>query len=256
LPIYEELGDLLGQANALNNLGVDAYYEGRWQEALDFYEQSKSLRERIGDVVGAATITNNIAEIKSDQGYLTTARELFEEARDVFETAGHRMLATLALSNLGRTAGRDGRLDDARSMLEEALGAFEEIDAAGYALEARVRLAERAALAEDATDALAQADAALTAIAEAAGGSLHHAFVHRVRGFALAQRGDLDGASDAFAESLELARDAEENYELALTLEAVGRLKELRGEDGSAEAGEARGLLARLGVVSTPTVPV
>jgi class 3 adenylate cyclase/tetratricopeptide (TPR) repeat protein len=256
LPIYEELGDLLGQANALNNLGVDAYYEGRWQEALDFYERSKALRERIGDVVGAAQITNNIAEIKSDQGYLTTARELFEEARDVFETAGHRMLATLALSNLGRTAAREGRLGDARRMLAEALGTFDEIDAAGYALEARVRLAERAALAEDATDALAQADAALSAIAAAAGGSLHHAFVHRVRGFALAQRGDLDGAKEAFQESLELARNAEETYELALTLEAIGRLKELRGQDGSAEAGEARGLLARLGVVSTPDVPL
>jgi class 3 adenylate cyclase/tetratricopeptide (TPR) repeat protein len=256
LPIYEELGDLLGQANALNNLGVDAYYEGRWQEALDFYEQSKSLRERIGDVVGAATVTNNIAEIKSDQGYLATARELFEEAQNVFEAAGHRMLATLALSNLGRTAGREGRLDDARRTLEEARATFEEIDAAGYALEARVRLAERAALAEDATDALAQADAALTAIAEAAGGSLHHAFVHRIRGFALAQQGDLDGADAAFAESLELAREAEETYELALTLEAIGRVKELRGQDGSAEAGEARGLLARLGVVSTPEVPI
>ena len=255
LPIYEELGDLLGQANALNNLGVDAYYEGRWQEALDFYERSKSLRERIGDVVGAATITNNIAEIKSDQGYLTTARELFEEARDVFETAGHRMLATLALSNLGRTAGREGRLDDAKTMLQEALGTFDEIDAAGYALEARVRLAERAALARDAIDALAQVDVALTAIAQASGGSLYDALVHRIRGFALAQRGDLDGADEAFSESLRLAREAEETYELALTLEAIGRLKGLQGQDGSAEAGEARGLLARLGVVSTPQIP-
>jgi hypothetical protein len=33
-------------------------------------------------------------------------------------------------------------------------------------------------------------------------------------------------------------------------------VKELRGQDGSAEAGEARGLLARLGVVSTPEVPI
>ena len=28
LPIYEEIGDLIGQANVLNNLGVDAYFEG------------------------------------------------------------------------------------------------------------------------------------------------------------------------------------------------------------------------------------
>ena len=68
LPIYEELGDLLGQANALNNLGIDAYYEGRWDEALGYYERSRAARQRIGDVVGAATIANNIAEILSDQG--------------------------------------------------------------------------------------------------------------------------------------------------------------------------------------------
>ena len=256
LPIYEELGDLLGQANALNNLGVDAYYEGRWQEALDYYDRSKELRERIGDVVGAATITNNIAEIKSDQGYFTTARELFEEALDVFETAGHRMLATLALSNLGRTAAREARFDDARQLLETALATFEEIDSAGYALEARARLAERAVLAGEAEEALAQAEAALAAIAQAEGGSLYHSLVERIRGFALAQRGDEAGARNAFATSLELARAAGETYELALTLEAIGRLKELGGEDGSAEADEARGLLARLGVVSTADVPL
>jgi tetratricopeptide (TPR) repeat protein len=256
LPIYEELGDLLGQANVLNNMGVDAYYEGRWQEALDLYERSKALRERIGDVVGAAQMTNNIGEVKSDQGYLTTATELFAEARDVFETSGHRMLAILALSNLGRAAAREGRLDDAKRMLDEALEAFEGIDAGGFALEARVRLAERAVLAGDAADALVHADDALASIAETGDGSLYEALVHRVRGYALAQRGELDEAARAFARSLDVARGADETYELALTLEALGRLAALRDEDGSAEADEARGLLARLGVVSTPQPPL
>ena len=48
LPIYEELGDLRGQANVLNNLGIEAYYEGRWDEALDLYRRSRETRERIG----------------------------------------------------------------------------------------------------------------------------------------------------------------------------------------------------------------
>ena len=81
LPIYEELGDLLGQANTLNNLGIDAYYEGRWDDALDYYERSRRARERIGDVVGAATIANNIAEILSDQGLYDEAEALFEQVR-------------------------------------------------------------------------------------------------------------------------------------------------------------------------------
>lgn len=256
LPIYEELGDLLGQANVLNNMGVDAYYEGRWREALELYERSKAMRERIGDVVGAATITNNIGEVKSDQGYLTTAAEHADAARVVFENAGHRNLLTHALSNLGRIAAREGRLDDSRKLLHQAREVAEEISAAGLVVEIEARLAERAVLARETEDALAGAEQALTAIEQSGGGSLHHAFVQRIRGYALMQKTDLDTADAALGESLELARGADETYELALTLEAVARLRELRGEDFAAEARESKGLLARLGVVSTPVVPL
>ena len=41
LPIYEELGDLVGQGNVLNNLGIEAYFEGRWDDALELYARSK-----------------------------------------------------------------------------------------------------------------------------------------------------------------------------------------------------------------------
>ena len=164
LPIYAELGDLLGQANVLNNMGVDAYYEGRWREALELYESSKAMRERIGDVVGAATITNNIGEVKSDQGYLTTAAEHADAARVVFENAGHRNLLTHALSNLGRIAAREGRLDDSRKLLHQAREVAEEISAAGLVVEIEARLAERAVLARETEDALAGAEQALAAI--------------------------------------------------------------------------------------------
>ncbi len=256
LPIYEELGDLLGQANVLNNLGIDAYYEGRWQEALDLYERSKEARERIGDVVGAAQITNNIGEVKSDQGYLTTASELFEEARAVFETSGHRFLEILAASNLGRAASRAGRFDDAFDTLDRAYADFQEIRAGSFVLETGARLAERAAFAGDAADAIARADETLQATEETDAGATLRALLHRLRGYALAQSGDLEAADEALQQSLETARAAEETYEVALTLEAIARLAELRGLDGSAQARESSALLARLGVVSTPQVPL
>jgi len=256
LPIYEELGDLLGQANVLNNLGVDAYYEGRWQEALDHYDRSKELRERIGDVVGAATITNNIGEIKSDQGYLTTAAVLAGEAHEVFATAGHRLLLTHALSNLGRISARSGELEDAERLLHEALGVAEEISSAALVDEVKTRLAEWAVLARKPEEALEVVEAALSGIRDSGGGSLQNALAHRIRGCALEQLGRSDKALAAFQQSLELARQANETYELALTLDAIGRLKSRTGTDGSTEATEARGLLARLGVVSTPEIPL
>ena len=256
LPIYEELGDLLGQANVLNNMGVDAYYEGRWQEALEHYDQSKALRERIGDVVGAATITNNIGEIKSDQGYLTTAAGLAEEAREVFSNAGHRLLLTHALSNLGRIAARGGELDDAHRLLNEALAIAEEISSASLVDEVRARLAEWAVLARKPEEALEGVEAALAGIRESGGGSLQNALAHRLRGYALEQLGRADEALAAFEQSLELARAADETYELAVTLGAIGDLKARVGANATAEAAEARGLLARLGVVTTPEIPL
>src|SRR4029079_17926663 len=117
LPIYEELGDLLGQANTLNNLGIDAYYEGRWDDALEYYERSRRARERIGDVVGAAMIANNIAEILSDQGLY---REAETELRQVDETstaAGSLLMTAVAAGNLGRLAARMGRHEEARGLL-------------------------------------------------------------------------------------------------------------------------------------------
>ena len=39
LEIYAELGDLAGQAGVLNNLGGFAYFDGRWDEAIELYER-------------------------------------------------------------------------------------------------------------------------------------------------------------------------------------------------------------------------
>ncbi|MGB2953520.1 MAG: AAA family ATPase [Gaiellaceae bacterium] len=256
LPIYEEIGDLVGLGTVLNNLGIEAYYEGRWQEALDLYERGRDARERSGDVIGVAASTNNIGEIKSDQGYLETAAELFQEVHDTCSAAGSSVLAALADSNLGRVDSRAGRFDDALRRLRHSLAVFHEIRAGSFVLETKARLAERAILADDPTEALRQADETLRASDATGSVGVLGAMLHRLRAYALMQSGDLDGAEAALEQSLAIARERDELYELALSLEAAARLAELRGDDGTAAAEESKALLARLGVVSTPAVPL
>jgi class 3 adenylate cyclase/tetratricopeptide (TPR) repeat protein len=256
LPIYEEVDDLLGQANVLNNLGIDAYYDGRWDEALDLYGRSQELRVRIGDVVGAATITNNIGEVKSDQGHLDAADDLFHESLEVFERSGYRYMLNLATSNLGRAAARAGRCDDGRSLLLTALAGFHEIKAGSFVLETKARLAECAVLAGDSAAALEQADETLRAVRETGAGPGLRAMIHRVRGYAFGQRGDLDAAEEAVEESVRIARDGDAIYELAQSLEARSRLRAGRGTDGTGDEREASELFGRLGVVSQPDVPL
>ena len=109
LPIFEEIGDLVGQASVLNNLGIEAYYEGRWDEARDLYERSRNLRERIGDVINVATTTNNIGEIELDQGRYADAEARFRDALRIADSAGHRLISAVSRGNLSRLAARSGR---------------------------------------------------------------------------------------------------------------------------------------------------
>src|SRR3954452_24019893 len=249
LPIYEELGDLLGQANALNNLGIDAYYEGRWEESLGYYGRSREARERIGDVVGAATIANNIAEILSDQGRVDEAEAELREVRAICEAAGSRLMTAVADANLGRAAARAGRTDQARELLTAAASALREIDAGSFVVEVHARLAEAALFGGDPELALATV-AETEAITGTSALPAVQALLHRVRGEALRLGGQVEAAGRELEESLRIAREGRMLYEEALTLEARARLTGAR-ED----ALEAQRILGALDVVRIPEVP-
>ena len=81
LEIYESIGDLHGAASASNMLGVVAYFQGRWDEAVADYERMASAKERLGDSVHAATGHMNVGEVRSDQGRIDEAEERFRRAR-------------------------------------------------------------------------------------------------------------------------------------------------------------------------------
>ena len=79
----------------------------------------------------------------------------------------------------------------------------------------------------------------------------------RVQGYALMQASRLDEAAEALEESLRIARDRSAEYEVGLTLQAQSRLRRQLGEaeDAALEL-EYRGVFNRLGVRSTPEVPL
>jgi class 3 adenylate cyclase/tetratricopeptide (TPR) repeat protein len=250
LPIFEELGDLKRQATVLNNLGIEAYYEGDWAKALDVYERSRVLFERIGDVTSVAMAQNNIGEILSDQGRLTEAEELFRTVRQSIDPTGHLGLSMMSRLNLGRAAARAGRFEEAAELLKEAAEGFREIHASSFEQESHARIAEASVLAGDPERALKEAE-----FAELSGESnpppALQAVVHRVRGYAYLQLHRKDDAVQEFERSVAEARSASALYELALALRAE---ETVRG--ASPEGGEAQRLLDALQVSKLPDVPV
>ena len=242
LPIYEELGDLSGQARVLNNLGIESYYEGRWDEALDLYERSRELRRRTGDVTEVALQTNNIAEILSDQGHLDEAAELFGQAQQVADAAGSELISVVAQSNLGRVAGRAGRYEDAERLLEAALARFREMGAM-FTVETEARLAELEALRGRPAEAILRAQAPLSSARDAGGMAPVEALLYRVIGMAHVQLGEPAAALEAFETSLRVARHADAPYEVALTLQERALLTQ-----SAEDAAEAQEIFTGLGV--------
>jgi hypothetical protein len=82
------------------------------------------------------------------------------------------------------------------------------------------------------------------------GAATQRAVLERLAGYAVVQsRAPFAKAKPHFDASAVAARAADAPYELALTLRAIA---ETGGDDGA----EAAAILERLGVVSTPSVPL
>ncbi|MGB9376954.1 MAG: tetratricopeptide repeat protein, partial [Mycobacteriales bacterium] len=257
LPMYEELGDLVGQATVLNNLGIDAYYEGRWDESRKYYERSRDVCRRSGNVVMDGTALNNIGEILSDQGALDEAQTIFEEAHSIWRSVRFPVGLALCLSNLGRIASRAGRFDEAANWYAEARTAFRRIGADAFIVEVDAREAERLLFAGRSGEALRLAQAAAERAESLGGLPVVLAMLERISALATAQQGDLATAEERLAASRERAEEAKADYELAVTLHALSVVASRRGSE-TAELLErsAESLLTRLGVVRVVDPPL
>ncbi len=250
LPIYEELGDLVGQATVLNNLGIDAYYEGRWDEARGFYERSRDVCRRSGNVVMDGTALNNIGEILSDQGHLDQADAVFHEALALWRSVRYPVGLGLCLSNLGRVASRAGRFDEASARYGEAREHFVAIGADAFVVELDSRVAELLVLQGEGAAALPVVTSALLRAESLGGMPVVLAMLERLQGLALFQTGQLRAALRALHRSRGRATEANADFELALTLHEWSRIATVTG-DRNAEGMtlSAQMLLDRLGVI-------
>jgi class 3 adenylate cyclase/tetratricopeptide (TPR) repeat protein len=226
LAVFEELGDLVGQGNVLNNLGMSAFYQGDWDASINYNTRSRDVRLRAGDVVGEATEEYNLAEILSDQGHLEAARQLLGSARTTWLTAGYRVGAALATSDLGRLEARAGEVDRGRQLLEEALVDLREIRSPVFAAETRARLAECHLLGGDFVSAIGSARDLLGDVHGSPGYEHVELTTLRVLGTAAAFAALTGGGSHGpeapdhpLEHAIERATALKARYELALSLE-------------------------------------
>jgi class 3 adenylate cyclase/tetratricopeptide (TPR) repeat protein len=255
LELYEQLGKLGPQATIYNNLGTFAFYEGRWDDALDLYDKARQLRLRLADQVDAAIGTHNIAEVLSDQGHLADARQQFEDALRIWRAADFSIGVAYATSSLARVAARAGEFERAAGLYESAREQFTAMVSEKEVVDTDARIAEQLLFMGRSEEALDLATACL-ALTTAEGGAVQDPMLHRVRGYAFAQMGALDDAREPLERSLEAGRGRNARYEVAVTLDAIARLGDRSGHPNADAQRESTAMLRALGVVKLPFVPL
>jgi len=129
LEIYESLGDKIGAANALNNLGARAFYTGAWDNAEGYHQRNLEARRSSGDILGAALAGYNLGELYLEQGRYGEAETLLERTLSDFRGSHHLVGEAATRLTLGRLATRLGEVDDAVEQFDRAQEVAADADA-------------------------------------------------------------------------------------------------------------------------------
>jgi class 3 adenylate cyclase/tetratricopeptide (TPR) repeat protein len=246
LRIYEELGDLNGVGVVTGNMGAEAYFDGRWDDALACYARSRDAFSKAGNEVQAALAAAAMGELLTSQGKLDEAEPLLRESRRISQAAGFVDGASFAEIHLGRVLAKSGDLDGAREVLEHARDSLIEIGETPTALEATIQIAGcclQRGQAEEALELLEEAEAL-------AGGEarVHAAPIARMRAGALAQLDRFDDAAEVAEAGLKEAIDQGLPYEEAQLIKTRADIAVRAGEEPPAnELARADQILRGLG---------
>jgi tetratricopeptide (TPR) repeat protein len=92
--------NLLGEANALNNIGGTYNAFGETRKALEPFQQALQIQRQLDDKKGLATTLNNMGTAYSHLGDGDRALALYKEALPVFETVGDQRGVETARKNI------------------------------------------------------------------------------------------------------------------------------------------------------------
>ena len=256
LEAYQRSGNRVRQAGSLSNLGSACYWDGRWDDAMAYFERGREELVRVGDLLNAAVASLGIAEVLSDRGELAEAELTLQKTVPVWKASEYHYFLGYCIWMLGRVSLRGNKVDEARARFAEARALLTDVGAEHEVLDIDARVAECHLLKGEPEPALALADEILAKPDSSGAIARLTPQLNRVRGYAMLMQGDPFGAREAFETSLTVARERKERFEIALTLNALIELDRLEGVEPPQEfVDESRAAIAKLKIRALPAAP-
>jgi tetratricopeptide (TPR) repeat protein len=121
LACHEALGDTVGVARSLGNIGAGMYAAGLSDSAGVYYRRSQQLALEAGDFSAAANALTMLATLRKEEGDLSEAAVLYRRALETHERIGALRSVAADRHNLGLVALEMGDFHTARGELLAAL---------------------------------------------------------------------------------------------------------------------------------------
>jgi tetratricopeptide (TPR) repeat protein/transcriptional regulator with XRE-family HTH domain len=229
LGIYRDLGDRRGQANASRELGALWSLTGDYPVATQALEQALGLYRDLADRRGQARTLRNLGAMRLWTADFPGATQALEEALGIFLELGDQRGQANTIMDIGNIRNETGDYPGAAQALEEAMGIFQDLGDRRGQAIAMFNLGGVRAGTGDYLGAIQTAEETLR-IFRNLGDRLFEAGSLLYIGGARGMTGDYPGATEALEEALAIVRDLGDRCDVAEVLRELGVVRRMAGD--------------------------
>jgi tetratricopeptide (TPR) repeat protein/transcriptional regulator with XRE-family HTH domain len=234
LGIYRDLGNRLGQANALYDLGGVLQLTGDYPAAVHSQEEALGIYRDLDNRLGQANSLHHLAIVRRLTGDFPVAISVLQEALGIYRDLDNRLGQANALNLLGDVLAMTGDFPAAVQVLEEALGIHRDLGYRRGQADALNRLGNVLRITGD-YPAAARAHEEALGICRDLGNRLGQGNSLSKLGSALRMTGDYPAAAVAMDEALGIYRAIGDRGGETEALNDRGTLHRVSGELAQAE---------------------
>ena len=219
----------------LNRLGAVHYHRSEWDEAAECVSRALEFRERLGDLVGYARSLSNLGMLKETGGNWDGALADYERAVEMFDRTGEVEGVALTYTNLGVLHTERGEWDEAEENLRRSLAVAQRIVHPYQLAQAHMNLGRLNLLQERWNDSARHLNTAIPLYADAgARANLNLSDAYWVKGLLHLEQDQIDAATQWAERSRELLQEATGTDE-GESVDEWGRYERLMGRIAQAQ---------------------